>query len=100
MLSAPGFRQTPRAGRTEQALRFPAPASEVPVTIAWGTRDLLLPNAQGRRARRALPTARFVPLVGCGHVPMGDDPALVARVVLEGSNSPLLRRGERAASGN
>jgi pimeloyl-ACP methyl ester carboxylesterase len=59
--------------------------ADVPVTIAWGTRDLLLPPGQARVARRYLPRARFVPLPGCGHVPMTDDPALVARVLLEGS---------------
>ena len=62
-----------------------AGAIDVPVTIAWGTRDaLLLPN-QALRARRLLPTARHVWLHGCGHVPMSDDPELVARVLLEGS---------------
>ncbi|MDH6125839.1 alpha/beta fold hydrolase [Kitasatospora sp. GP82] len=91
LLQAPGFRQTLHAGRAELAPRFPADLpAQVPVTIAWGTRDRLLPNVQGRRARRILPTARFVPLPGCGHVPMGDDPALVARVLLDGSSSPLL----------
>jgi pimeloyl-ACP methyl ester carboxylesterase len=57
----------------------------VPVTIAWGTRDRLLPPSQARVARRRLPQARFVPLPGCGHVPMTDDPWLVARVLLDGS---------------
>ncbi|MFI6448584.1 alpha/beta fold hydrolase [Kitasatospora sp. NPDC050543] len=100
LLQAPGFRQTLHAGRAERAPRFPAglPA-EVPVTLAWGTRDRLLPNVQGRRARRILPAARFVPLVGCGHVPMGDNPELVARVLLEGSSSPLLGLGSGAAAG-
>jgi len=57
----------------------------VPVTIAWGTRDRILPRSSARLARRRLPGARFVPLPGCGHVPMTDDPALVAKVLLEGS---------------
>jgi pimeloyl-ACP methyl ester carboxylesterase len=57
----------------------------VPVTIAWGTRDgLLLPN-QALRARKLLPGARHRWLRGCGHVPMSDDPAQVAQVLLEGS---------------
>jgi len=58
---------------------------DVPVTIAWGTKDRLLPPHQARVARQRLPHATFVPLPGCGHVPMTDDPALVARVLLEGS---------------
>ncbi|HEY3907984.1 MAG TPA: alpha/beta hydrolase [Streptosporangiaceae bacterium] len=61
------------------------PAS-LPVTIAWGTRDRLLPQRQVLVAKAWLPAARFVPLPGCGHVPMTDDPALVAQVLLRGSN--------------
>jgi pimeloyl-ACP methyl ester carboxylesterase len=59
--------------------------AEVPVTIAWGTRDRLLPQRQVLVAKARLPAARFVPLPGCGHVPMTDDPALVADVLLQGS---------------
>ena len=61
------------------------PAS-VPVTIGWGTRDRMLRPSQAGVAMRRLPHARFVPLPGCGHVPMTDDPRLVARVLLEGSD--------------
>lgn len=91
LLEGPGFRGTLRAGWSERVSHFPtAIPADVPVTIAWGTRDRLLLNAQARRARRLLPTARFLPLPGCGHVPMGDNAELVARVLLEGSGSPLL----------
>jgi pimeloyl-ACP methyl ester carboxylesterase len=62
------------------------PAVDVPVTIAWGRRDLLLFPHQARRARRAYPAARFVALPGLGHVPMTDDPGRVAAVLLEGSS--------------
>jgi pimeloyl-ACP methyl ester carboxylesterase len=58
----------------------------LPVTIAWGTRDRLLPQRQVLVAKAWLPDARFVPLPGCGHVPMTDDPALVAQVLLRGSS--------------
>ena len=58
--------------------------AEVPetATVAWGERDRLLLPRQGERARRALPRARHVVLPGCGHLPMSDDPALVAGVIL------------------
>jgi pimeloyl-ACP methyl ester carboxylesterase len=56
---------------------------DVPVTIAWGTRDRLLPYGEAARARKVLPDARHVDLPGCGHVPMSDDPDLVARVILD-----------------
>jgi pimeloyl-ACP methyl ester carboxylesterase len=58
---------------------------DVPVTIGWGTRDMLLIPRQGRRARRRMPRARHAWLRGCGHVPAWDDPAQVAGVVLAGS---------------
>ena len=49
------------------------------------TRDRLLVRRQGIRAKQIIPRARLVRLPGCGHVPMNDDPALVARVILDGS---------------
>ena len=58
---------------------------DVPVTIAWGTRDRLLRPPQVLVAKARLPRARIRPLPGCGHVPMTDDPALVADVLLQGS---------------
>ena len=62
-------------------------ADGIPVTIAWGTRDRLLPPRQVLVAKACLPQARFLPLRGCGHVPMTDDPALVADVLLQGSTT-------------
>lgn len=45
---------------------------DVPVTVAWGTRDLILPFSQAAVARERLPEARHVSLEGAGHVPMYD----------------------------
>jgi pimeloyl-ACP methyl ester carboxylesterase len=59
-----------------------AGSPEVPVTVAWAERDRILLPHQAARARAALPAARHVVLDGCGHVPMSDDPALVASVIL------------------
>ncbi|NKZ05560.1 alpha/beta fold hydrolase [Actinomadura latina] len=86
MREAPGFEPTLRAGRTA---RFAGSCADVPVTIAWGTKDRLLLRSQAIRAQRKLPHARFVWLEGCGHVPMADDPSLVAEVLLAGSAHPL-----------
>jgi pimeloyl-ACP methyl ester carboxylesterase len=58
-----------------------------PVTITWGRRDRILLWRQAERARRLLPDAHFIPLDGCGHVPMTDDPQLVAEAILRGSSS-------------
>jgi pimeloyl-ACP methyl ester carboxylesterase len=62
--------------------------AHVPVTIAWGSKDRLLSPRQALVARRRLPHATFVRLPGCGHVPMTDDPDLVAKVLLRGSSRP------------
>jgi pimeloyl-ACP methyl ester carboxylesterase len=58
-----------------------------PITIAWGRRDRILFWRQAERARRLLPDAPFIPLDGCGHVPMTDDPRLVAETILRGSDT-------------
>jgi pimeloyl-ACP methyl ester carboxylesterase len=78
-----GFLPTLRAGR--RFTHFTGTCDGVPVTIAWGTRDRLLGKGQAVRCQQCLPSARFVWLPDCGHVPMGDNPELVAKVLLEGS---------------
>ncbi|WP_030743764.1 alpha/beta fold hydrolase [Streptomyces sp. NRRL S-31] len=82
LATAPGFGATLRAGT---GVRFTDDLPGLPVTVAWGTRDRILVRRQGIRAKRLIPHARLVRLPGCGHVPMNDDPALVARVILDGS---------------
>ncbi|MFI8091623.1 alpha/beta fold hydrolase [Streptomyces sp. NPDC086080] len=82
LAGATGFTETLRAGTT---VRFTDDVPGIPVTVAWGARDRLLIPRQGVRAKRIIPRARLVRLPGCGHVPMNDDPALVARVLLDGS---------------
>ncbi|CAL9388277.1 putative protein [Streptomyces sp. enrichment culture] len=82
LAGATGFAETLRAGTT---VRFTDDVPGIPVTVAWGARDRLLVPRQGVRAKRTIPRARLVRLPGCGHVPMNDDPALVARVILDGS---------------
>ncbi|MFE9405622.1 alpha/beta fold hydrolase [Streptomyces sp. NPDC006530] len=82
--TAPGFEQTLAAG---QDVLFTHDVPGVPVTIAWGSKDRLLLRRQGVRAKLAVPGARLVRLPDCGHVPMNDDPALVTRVILDGSRT-------------
>lgn len=61
--------------------------TSVPITIAWGRRDLILPVHQARNARRLFPDATHVVLPGLGHVPMSDDPARIGLVLLGGSST-------------
>lgn len=82
LVDAPGFDDTLRAGTTVQ---FTDDVPGIPVTVAWGTQDRLLLRRQGVRAKRLIPRSRLVRLPGCGHCPMNDDPALVSRVILDGS---------------
>ncbi|WP_280487645.1 alpha/beta fold hydrolase, partial [Nocardia farcinica] len=54
-----------------------------PITLAWSGADAILPpEVNGRIARERLPQARFEILPGVGHVPMIDDPELVAATIL------------------
>jgi pimeloyl-ACP methyl ester carboxylesterase len=57
---------------------------DVPITVAWGSRDrVLIYRTQSARARAALPSARHETLRGCGHLPFNDDPKRCAALVLE-----------------
>jgi pimeloyl-ACP methyl ester carboxylesterase len=74
-----------------EATRFEAPiAKEIPVTIGWASRDMVLPPYQARVARKVLPRATHIKLKGVGHVPMSDNPELIAKVLLEGSGGIAL----------
>ncbi|MGO4613836.1 alpha/beta fold hydrolase [Nocardia sp. 2YAB30] len=54
-----------------------------PITLAWSQHDRVLPpDTHGAIARERLPEADFHILTGVGHVPMIDDPQLVARIIL------------------
>ncbi|MFJ7046698.1 alpha/beta fold hydrolase [Streptomyces sp. NPDC101112] len=79
---SPGFERTRRAVRAYRLRAF-IPEVPVPVTVGWGTRDLMTPPHQALRAARLLPGARHVSLKGCGHSPMSDDPEQVSQVVLD-----------------
>ena len=67
-----------RAGRFEHLAEI-----DVPVTLAWGEHDTRVSKPQ-----ELPPNVRSVDLPGCGHVPMWDDPELVAQVLLGASPAP------------
>jgi pimeloyl-ACP methyl ester carboxylesterase len=75
-----GYRFGGLAGRTGE---HSAGTLSVPVTVAWGAKDRILPPHQAERARELLPEARHVALPSCGHVPMTDNPDLVADLILQ-----------------
>jgi pimeloyl-ACP methyl ester carboxylesterase len=84
--AAPGFLDALTYG-LDYRFTEPGALREIPLTIAWGRRDVLLPSwTQPRRARRLLPWARHASLPRCGHIPFYDDPGLCAAVLLQGSS--------------
>lgn len=57
---------------------------DYPVRLVWGERDLVLPFKHfGSPMLERLPGAELIRLEGVGHVPMSDDPARVAELILE-----------------
>jgi pimeloyl-ACP methyl ester carboxylesterase len=70
---------SPRRRRFDGAV-----SSDVPVRIAWSEFDRVLPKKRARaRFAELVPQAEQIELPGVGHVPMSDDPELVARTILE-----------------
>ncbi len=85
----PGFRAHLAATRRE---RFRGGQGiDVPVVVAWGDKDRLIP-AKARRRDELPPKVRFVTLHDCGHNPMWDDPELVATTILHGAGEPASQR--------
>jgi pimeloyl-ACP methyl ester carboxylesterase len=58
----------------------PAPV-EVPVTVAFGSRDRILLRRQWRSTERLPAHTEIADLPGCGHIPMADDPEAVTRLI-------------------
>jgi pimeloyl-ACP methyl ester carboxylesterase len=79
---SPGFQSTLSS---TVATRVPMWLGEirVPVRVAFGTLDLMLGVFTAPRFAVAIPRAELVPLPAVGHVPMLDDPELVASTILD-----------------
>ena len=82
MINAVGFIPSLAAG---DKIIFTGRVPDVPVTIAWGSRDVLMRRPRAALITQLIPHAQLLRLPGCGHVPMNDNPALVAHVLLTGS---------------
>lgn len=59
------------------------PAFDGPAQMLWGTKDRILPLSALHRYKAKWPALEIVPLHGLGHVPMQDDPPLIARHIAE-----------------
>jgi pimeloyl-ACP methyl ester carboxylesterase len=98
MGSCPGFDATLKA--TAKRRYLPGPSIDAPVTVAFGSRDLVLLKSQGRFLDQLPPDTHVGALPGCGHVPMADDPeavtALISASAERGTRVPA--RGLRSAT--
>jgi pimeloyl-ACP methyl ester carboxylesterase len=54
---------------------------DAPVTVGFGSRDLLLLPWQSRHVEQLPPGTRVERLPRCGHVPMADDPAAIVTLI-------------------
>ncbi|HMO47800.1 MAG TPA: alpha/beta fold hydrolase [Rubrivivax sp.] len=72
----------------------PLAAGTVPIRIAWGGRDAVIPYPRyGEPFVERIDGAEAITLPGVGHVPMVDDPARIASSILE-----VTQRAERASA--
>jgi pimeloyl-ACP methyl ester carboxylesterase len=81
MGSSPGFAATFAA--TARCRYQSGSPLNAPVTVAFGSRDLLLLPRQSRHLDQLPPDTHVGELPGCGHVPMSDDPAAVTALIVE-----------------
>lgn len=79
MASCPGFDAT-LAATTHRHYQAGPPIT-APVTVAFGSRDVLLLRRQSRHLGELPPGTRRGELPGCGHVPMADNPAAVTALI-------------------
>jgi pimeloyl-ACP methyl ester carboxylesterase len=94
---APGFSETFDWALTNRAEDLEQIRD--PVTIVWGTRDLIAPPRQADRFASRIPQAQVRMLKGLGHDAMVDDSVVVAGAILQataaGSREQLELPGRR-----
>ena len=78
------LRVLPRAHRCRRAQARGPGRIDVPVTIAWGDTDRVLPQDKHEPFfRERLPQARFITLKKAGHTPFWDAPERVADAIAQ-----------------
>jgi pimeloyl-ACP methyl ester carboxylesterase len=78
--TCPGFDATLKA--TAHRRINGAQQVTAPVTVAFGSRDVVLLKHQSRHLGELPPGTRSAVLPGCGHLPMSDDPARVTDLII------------------
>ena len=79
MGTCPGFDATLKATATRHYLA--GPPIDAPVTVAFGSRDVLLLPHQSRHLDELPPGTHLGMLPGCGHLPMTDNPGAVTALI-------------------
>jgi pimeloyl-ACP methyl ester carboxylesterase len=79
MGTCPGFEATLAA--TARCRFLATTPIGAPVTLAFGSRDVLLLPGQSRHLDQLPPGTTAETLPGCGHIPMADDPGAVAELI-------------------
>jgi pimeloyl-ACP methyl ester carboxylesterase len=88
MRTCPGFDATLAATVTR---RYRAgPPINAPVAVAFGSRDLVLLPWQSRHLDELPAETHLVTLAGCGHIPMGDNPAAVIALITAAAGCGLV----------
>jgi pimeloyl-ACP methyl ester carboxylesterase len=81
--TCPGFEATLKATARR---RIHAQQVTAPVTVAFGSRDVVLLRHQSRHLGELPPGTRSSTLPGCGHLPMTDDPARVTDLIISSAS--------------
>ncbi|MCA2999757.1 MAG: alpha/beta fold hydrolase, partial [Rhodocyclaceae bacterium] len=79
LLLLPGQRDAMPDRMAQTILTDPVPKPQkinAPTLLLWGEQDALIPIANAQDYLRALPTAKLVTLLGVGHVPQDEAPAM------------------------
>ena len=82
-----------RRGPVREAAQLaPLDPPPCPITLAWAAKDRVFPlQINGANACELIPGARWIVLEDVGHVPMLDDPRLVAQTILTATTAGQLR---------
>jgi pimeloyl-ACP methyl ester carboxylesterase len=56
---------------------------KLPALVVWGDDDKIMPPSNAALWRERLPDARLVMVESCGHLPHVEQPAIVARQILD-----------------
>jgi pimeloyl-ACP methyl ester carboxylesterase len=94
--TCPGFDATLKA--TAHRHLHGAQQVAAPVTVAFGSRDLVLLRHQSRNLGELPPDTQSSTLAGCGHLPMSDDPAAVTGLIITSTSRACRHRDHTSSS--